>query len=76
MKNKIFIIVFSLIMAISLGLFLGNTVNAEPCQLDPFCNNCVKITHNCCKNCKETCPDCKKNCKQCENCCEHCKTKK
>lgn len=68
MKNKIFIMFFSLIMIVLLGFVFGNETYAKPCPINTGCINCTQNKHDCCTNCN-------KNCKNCENCCEKCKFK-
>ena len=69
MKNKVFIMFFSLIMAISANFAYGNESYAAPCPVDKNCISCIQKKHDCCKHCK-------KDCKDCKNCCVKSKTAK
>jgi len=73
MKNKIFIILFTLVMTISSGFIFGNKAYASSCPVDKVCCNCVTCSPDCCKT---YCKNCKETCKQCEKVCECCKNKK
>lgn len=76
MRNRLFIAILVLVMAVSMGfIFLGKSYAAKTEPVKVQCSHCDTINHSCCekgscenhKGCHEHCLN---GCQDCSQCCD------